>query len=520
MSWKSIGSFGLVGLGGIAVNQLLMWGLVEGGHVNYLLAAVFASVGSTTSNFLLTEFWVFRSRRRPGVWRRYLGFVALTAATTPVRLPILFVLTSVLGVHYLISNLVALGSVFAGRYLVSTVFIWGRHAERHDYDIDGLVRVVSDFRLPELEFFRSPHPDRLKRSPGTEAPLAWADGPARQAWEGRPADLVIRRGVVGGIWPQRSKSIIADERHLVWREQAGGLGGNFRIDFGPPVCISVAPLLGVSPHVVYTNLVEPILRFLLVQQNRMLLHAATVAINGETITLSAKTDTGKTGTILRLLQAHGGQFYSDDMVILAEDGTLSRYPKPLTISAHTVRSTPSNRLKLRSRLTLPLQSRLHSRQGRTAGKWLGMRNLPIMSMNAVVQALCPPPKYAITDLVDCQIGLTTRMQHLFIIDRGERPASSQVGPEAAATDLSTNTDDAYGFPPYASLAPYLKIGGIGRDELAQREHEILIAALAGVLTQRVVVQDYGWAAVIERQLGLGTVPAPEPEPVLDPLVAT
>jgi dTDP-4-dehydrorhamnose reductase len=31
----------------------------------------------------------------------------------------------------------------------------------------------------------SPHPGRLKRSPGTEAPLAWADGPAPQAGEGK-----------------------------------------------------------------------------------------------------------------------------------------------------------------------------------------------------------------------------------------------------------------------------------------------------------------------------------------------
>ena len=118
MSWTSIGSFGLVGMSGIAVNQLLMWGLVERGHLNYLVAAVLASAGSTTSNFVLTEAWVFRSRRRPGAGRRYLGFVALTAATTPVRLPILFVLTSVLGIHYLISNLVALGLVFGERCAV------------------------------------------------------------------------------------------------------------------------------------------------------------------------------------------------------------------------------------------------------------------------------------------------------------------------------------------------------------------------------------------------------------------
>jgi hypothetical protein len=183
---------------------------------------------------------------------------------------------------------------------------------------------------------------------------------------------------------------------------------------------------------------------------------------------------------------------------------------------------PSHRLSAISRLTLPLQSRLHSRQGRTAGKWLGKRNLPIMSMNAIVQALCPPPKYEITDLVDCRIGLTTRLQHLFIIDRGRDTAVSQVPLDAAAEDLARNTDDAYGFPPYASLAPYLTIGGIGCDELAQREQQILTRALDGVLTQRIVVQDYGWAAVIERHVGLGTPPAAdlEGEPLLGPVVAT
>jgi dolichol-phosphate mannosyltransferase len=495
VSWASVGSFGLVGLSGIVVNQLLMWGLVERSHINYLVAAILASAGSTTSNFLLTELWVFRGRSRQGIWRRYLGFVALTAATTPVRLPILFVLTSILGIHYLMSNLVALGSVFGGRYLVSSLLIWRQQRTLHRYDIDGLVRVVSDFRLPELEFFR-------------------------QAGEGRGPDLVVQRGVVGGIWPRRGKNVSADEQHLLWREQTGGFGGNFRIEFGPPVRITVAPLLGISPHVVYTNLVEPLLRFLLVQQNRMLLHAATVAIDGQTITLSAKTDTGKTGTILRLLQGHGGDFYSDDMVIVDANGVLSRYPKPLTLSAHTVRSTPRHRLSVRNRLTLPLQSRLHSRQGRAAGKWLGTRNLPIMSMNAIVQAICPPPKYGITDLVECRIGLTTRLHHLFIIDRGGRPSVSDVSRETAAEELARNTDDAYGFPPYASLAPYLKIGGIGCDELARREQQILTRALDGVLTRRIVVQDYSWAAVIERHVGLETAPATEPEPTLDPLVAT
>jgi hypothetical protein len=141
-----------------------------------------------------------------------------------------------------------------------------------------------------------------------------------------------------------------------------------------------------------------------------------------------------------------------------------------------------------------------------------------MSMNAIVQALCPPPKYAITDLVDCRIGMQTALNHLFIIDRGATPAISTVSLEDGAQALSNNTDDAYGFPPYASLMPYLRIGGLSCDDLAQRERAILTKALEGVAVRGIVVQDYGWAAVIERHVGLST--QPDPEPTLEPVVVT
>jgi dolichol-phosphate mannosyltransferase len=121
---SSAGAFGLVGLSGIAVNQALLGALVAGGHINYLVAAVLSSAGSSTWNFLLTEHWVFRGRRRPGALKRFMGYSALTLASTPVRLPILYVLTSLHGVHYLLSNLVAIVAVFGGRYLVSDLLIW------------------------------------------------------------------------------------------------------------------------------------------------------------------------------------------------------------------------------------------------------------------------------------------------------------------------------------------------------------------------------------------------------------
>jgi dolichol-phosphate mannosyltransferase len=122
----SMTAFGLVGLSGIGVNQLLLWALVDRTHANYLVAAVVASAGSTTTNFLLNDLVVFRARSRGGMAARYVGFMALTLATLPVRLPILYILTAGLHVHYLVSNLVALVVTFAARYALSDSLIWGR----------------------------------------------------------------------------------------------------------------------------------------------------------------------------------------------------------------------------------------------------------------------------------------------------------------------------------------------------------------------------------------------------------
>jgi dolichol-phosphate mannosyltransferase len=336
----------------------------------------------------------------------------------------------------------------------------------HFYDIDGLVRVDSEVRLPELVFFRV-----------AEIP---------------DADLVIRVGAVGGMRPRGSVKLHMDWGRLVYREHLGAFFANFQIEMRDPVRVDVGLLLALSPHVLYTNVIEPLLRFLLVLQGKMLLHAACVSLGGVTVMLSAKTDTGKTSTILDLLGEDHGVFLSDDMTIVGKDGVASRYPKPLTISSHTLRAVSQKRLRLGQRVALAIQSRLHSRAGRSVGKRLGANNLPIMSMNAMVQAAIPPPKYMVTDLVSCSIGKHVPMQLLYVIERGaafEEPISA----EAMLEELLENTDDAYGFPPFAEMAPRLILGGQSHQELRRREHEILGQALAKVTATRLRIANYGWA---------------------------
>jgi dolichol-phosphate mannosyltransferase len=118
------GRFLVVGLLGIGVNQLLLWLIVELAGIHYLLAAILASQGSTAFNFAGVESWVFRGSGKRGLVKRFLAFDVLNSLSLLLRLPMLFVLTSGLHLHYLISNLLAIGVLTAVRFVVADRVIW------------------------------------------------------------------------------------------------------------------------------------------------------------------------------------------------------------------------------------------------------------------------------------------------------------------------------------------------------------------------------------------------------------
>jgi hypothetical protein len=123
-------------------------------------------------------------------------------------------------------------------------------------------------------------------------------------------------------------------------------------------------------------------------------------------------------------------------------------------------------------------------------------NLPMMAMNAGVQMLIPPPKYMITDLVDCEIGGRIDIRHIFLIERGSPALVAGVHHADALTELLANTEDAYGFPPYAQLAPRLVIEGEGYDDLRLKERAILSSALRSAEVTRLRVDDFSWPEMI------------------------
>ena len=515
-------AFGLVGLSGMFVNQALFWFFHDVMSFWISWAAIVATQGSTIWNFVLTDKVVYRRQDSGSRWhQRFAKSWVTNTASLLLRVPLLLVMAHA-GMNPYWANFTTLLMLFALRFWVSDRYIWGskkmvadltgepvephskadvliemksyewgphlalnlrvpRQGRQYYYDIHGLVAIRSEVRLPELGYFEA-------------QPFS------------RQADITVRRGYVGARRMISKVQATMSPGLFVYREHLGSVGANFRVDLDNRITVTVSPLLARSKHVVYTNIVEALLRFVLVNKGYMLLHSATVRLGEETIMLSAQTDTGKTGTILRLLQEHpdSSAFLSDDMTIINGEGEARSFPKPLTISSHTMRAVNKKVLSLPRRLVLGFQSRIHSKEGRQFALLLARLNIPIIAINAITQILVPPPKYMIDQLVPtARYRDTGRVRRIFIIGRGPE-AEEPLAHDETMTSLLANTEDAYGFPPFSIMERAITLRsrnlrkGKKQDisELRSLERGILEDFLRNISATRLVSPNFGWADVI------------------------
>ncbi len=118
--------FATVGASGILVNTAALALFTDLLHVYYLVSAVFATLVSTTWNFALTELWVFGNRQgNDGRLKRYALFFIMNNLALLFRGPIMFALTTWLGMYYLLSNLISLAVLTVARYFMADSWIWG-----------------------------------------------------------------------------------------------------------------------------------------------------------------------------------------------------------------------------------------------------------------------------------------------------------------------------------------------------------------------------------------------------------
>ncbi len=236
--------FGLVGVLGLGLNIVVQAALTERLGLGYVIAAVLATQVSSTANFLLAETWVFTPEHRDGWGMRYLAFLGMNNAALVLRVPIMWVLTSVFGVHYSISNLVSLIVLVLLRFGLADTLIWRTPATSEDetevMDPDlalamaasGTVATpVAHLHVPDLQI-RPPDDGPLDERPQDpepeplDEPVEVAADPWARPFPGQRLllVLVVAAGTVLRTWQLTAVGFNSDE--AVYAGQAASIAGD------------------------------------------------------------------------------------------------------------------------------------------------------------------------------------------------------------------------------------------------------------------------------------------------------
>jgi putative flippase GtrA len=175
-----IAAFLAVGLSGVAVNTLALWSLSAAWFdLPYLLAAFLATNIAIAWNFVLLETWVFRRVRRRSFAAGFVRFWLVNAVLLPVQLGLLAVLVEGPGVNPVVANVLTLVAVFFLRYLLTSMWVYGRNAAPAD------VLIAPPRRLFGRPMTGGERPGRITPHRGS-----WRDS----GGGGRPVSSTDRRG--------------------------------------------------------------------------------------------------------------------------------------------------------------------------------------------------------------------------------------------------------------------------------------------------------------------------------------
>ena len=125
--WRRVVKFALVGASGVLVNMGLLWLLTEFAGLPYLISAAIGIECAIISNFTLNDYFTFRDRRVDGTGnfaRRLAKFNLVSLGGVGINLLLLWFLSSVLGINYLVSNLCGIAVATLWNYLLNSWWTW------------------------------------------------------------------------------------------------------------------------------------------------------------------------------------------------------------------------------------------------------------------------------------------------------------------------------------------------------------------------------------------------------------
>ena len=100
--------FSFVGASGVLVNLAVLYLFTEFLKVYYIISALFAFFIALTGNFILNKIWTFRERFSHETFHKYEKYFVVNVFALLINLVFLFLLTEFVGLHYIISQLIAI----------------------------------------------------------------------------------------------------------------------------------------------------------------------------------------------------------------------------------------------------------------------------------------------------------------------------------------------------------------------------------------------------------------------------
>ena len=119
--------FCTIGFSGVIVNLGIMWLLTEKAGIFYIASAAISIEVSIISNFLLNNHFTFSDRKQRGfvaIVKRLIRFNTVSLIGVGINLFAIWLLTSVFGIYYLLSNCVGIVLATSWNYLVNNWWTW------------------------------------------------------------------------------------------------------------------------------------------------------------------------------------------------------------------------------------------------------------------------------------------------------------------------------------------------------------------------------------------------------------
>lgn len=104
--------YGMVVVVAFPIDFGLLYFFTEKLHIYYLVSVILAFTISMLANFMMSISWVFKDRAKRAIWKEVLAFFVIGFVGLALTALIVWLFTSVFGVYYLISKLIAVCFVF------------------------------------------------------------------------------------------------------------------------------------------------------------------------------------------------------------------------------------------------------------------------------------------------------------------------------------------------------------------------------------------------------------------------